>query len=150
MVEYGRNTFGVNLSCANLSEFPAVYVDVITMFNLLDDLQTPLEFLKEVERILKPDGIIYTNLHDAGGWKAKKYQKDWGAFCPPMHLYYYILDTLCMLVSQAGLRFLTVPGINLKEGIKMILVKKDDPRKISRFRKRFEECIYSCVQMLKL
>ena len=46
---------------------------------LLDHLQKPLDFLKEVERILKPNGIIYINLHDAGGWKANKYQREWGA-----------------------------------------------------------------------
>jgi ubiquinone/menaquinone biosynthesis C-methylase UbiE len=152
MIEYGRNTFGVDLSCAVLSDLklPSGYFDAITMFNLLDHLRTPLDFLKEVERILKPNGMIFMNLHDTGGWKAKKYQREWGAYCPPGHLYYYTLNTLEALVNKAGLKFLMVPGINLKEGIKMIIVKKDNPRKISNFRKKFEKCIYACVQTLKL
>jgi SAM-dependent methyltransferase len=150
MIEYGRKTFGADLSCAMLNELPGAYFDVITMFNLLDHLHTPLDFLKEVKRVLKPNGVIYTNLHDAGGWKAKKYQKDWGAYCPPMHLYYYSPHTLEILVNKVGLKILMVPGINLKEGIKVILVNDDDPRKISSFRKKFEKYVYACVQMFKL
>ncbi|MFA5275718.1 MAG: class I SAM-dependent methyltransferase [Candidatus Omnitrophota bacterium] len=152
MIEYGKNAFGVNLSCTDLNDFrlPDGYFDAITMFNLLDHLRRPLDFLKEVERILKPNGIIYMNLHDAGGWKAKTYRENWGAYCPPGHLYYYTLDTLEALVNKAGLKFLMVPGVNLKEGIKMILAKKDTPRQISKFRKKIEKYVYACVQTLKL
>jgi SAM-dependent methyltransferase len=150
MIEYGKKTFSIDLSSAMLSELPAGYFDVITMFNVVDHLQTPLDFLKEAGRILKPNGIIYTNLHDAGGWKAKKYKQDWGAYCPPMHLYYYTPATLEMMVNKAGLKTLMVPGINLKEGIKVILVKKDNPRKTNKLRKTFEEYIYGCVQIFKL
>jgi len=150
MIDFGKKTFGANLSCSMLSELPEGHFDVITMFNLIDHLQTPVSFLKEVERILKPNGIIYTNLHDAGGWKARKYQADWSAYCPPMHLYYYTPLNLELLVNKSGLKVLMVPGINLKEGIKVILVKKDDPRQVSVLRKKFEDSVYASVQMLKL
>jgi len=120
------------------------------MFNLLDHVREPLRFLKEAERILKPSGIIYLNVHDAEGWKAKKYKETWGAYCPPGHLYYYSHETLKKLLSKAGLRFFMVPGVNFKEGIKMLAVKEDNPRRESCIREKFERFIYGLVQALKL
>ena len=152
LIEYGRKKFYITLSSATLheSKFPDGYFDVITMFNLLDHLREPLAFLKEIERVLKLGGIIYLNVHDVGGWKAKKYKDNWGAYCPPGHLYYYHPATVEMLLNKAGLKFFMVPGINLKEGIKMLAIKKNDPRKTNSFRKKFEKCVYDSVQFLKI
>lgn len=152
MIDYGRETLHVNLHNADLPDvkFPDNHFDAITMFNLLDHIREPKDFLKEVERILKPGGIIYLNVHDAEGWKAKKNGANWGAYCPPGHLYYYSHNALKVLLNEVGLKFFMVPGINMKEGIKMLAVKKDDPRNSGAARKIFEKCVYACVQALKL
>ena len=152
LIKYGKDTFNINLCCTTLkkAEFPNGHFDVITTYNLLDHLREPLLFLREIERVLKPGGIIDINVHDAGGWKAKKDAQNWGAYCPPGHLYFYSYKTLGALLNKAGLRFLMVPGINFKEGIKMIAVKRNDSRKRSYPRRKFERFIYSCVQIFKL
>ncbi len=152
LVEYGKKTFSINLSCGTLKKekFPSGHFNVITMYNLLDHIREPLSFLREVKKILKRGGIIDLNVHDVEGWKAKKYEENWSAYCPPAHLYYYSYNTLGRLLDKAGLRFFMVPGINLKEGIKMLVVKKDDPRKRDYIREKFEKFIYSFVQIFKL
>jgi ubiquinone/menaquinone biosynthesis C-methylase UbiE len=150
MVEYGKRVFSANLFSGSFDKavFSDKYFDVITMFNLLDHLRQPLMFLKEVERILKPGGIIYINVHDAAGWKAKRYGENWGAYCPPGHLYYYSHNTLKALLDKAGLRFYIVPGVNLKEGIKMLAIKNDDPRQRSDMRGIFEKFTFNTVRRL--
>lgn len=152
LVEYGKKTFNINLHCGMLekAKFPSEYFNVITMFNLLDHIREPVVFLKEVGRILKRGGIIYLNVHDVMGWKAQRYGKQWGAYCPPGHLYYYSYETLRKLLSKTGLRFLMVPGVNLKEGIKMLIVKEGDPRRENYIREKFEKIIYCLVQIFKL
>lgn len=152
LVEYGKKTFNLNLHCGELekAKFPDKYFDVITMYNLLDHLREPIKFLKEVKRILKDGGVIYLNVHDAGGWKAKRYGSEWDAYCPPGHLYYYSHETLKKLLGKAGLRFFMVPGVNFKEGIKMLALKEDDPRRESYIREKFERFIYGLVQAFKL
>lgn len=152
MIEYGKRTFDAHLICAPLNKagFPDEYFDAITMLNLLDHIREPLIFLKEVERILKPHGVIYLNVHDVEGWKAKRYRENWGAYCPLGHLYYYSHKTLQALLDKVGLRFYMVPGVNLKEGIKMLIVKRDDPRKKGCIRDKFEKFIFNIVQTLKL
>jgi SAM-dependent methyltransferase len=152
LIEYGTKTFHVDLIHTRLEEanFPDGYFDVITMFNLLDHIGEPLTFLKEVERVLRPGGVIYLNLHDAGGWKAKKFKENWSAYCPPGHLYYYNLGTLEAMLHKTGLKFFRVPGVNFKEGIKMLAVKKSDPRKQSLFRKMLEKGVYDFVQVFNL
>ena len=152
LIEYGKKKFHLDLICARLEEanFPDGFFDVITMFNLLDHIGEPLTFLKEAERVLKPGGVVYLNLHDAGGWKAKKFKENWSAYCPPGHLYYYNLKTLEAMLHKIGLKFFRVPGVNFKEGIKMLAVKENDQRKQGLLRKRLEKSIYDTVQILKL
>jgi len=152
LIEYGKKAFHVDLTHTRLDEakFPDGYFDAITMFNLLDHIDEPLTFLKEVERVLKPGGVIYLNLHDAGGWKAKKFKENWSAYCPPGHLYYYDLGTLEAMLHKVGLKFFRVPGVNFKEGIKMLAVKKSDPRKHGLLRRMLEKGVYASVQVLKL
>lgn len=152
LTDYGRKTLNLNLHCGPLTtmRYPDGYFDVVTMHNLLDHLREPVVFLKEAKRILKDGGVIFINVHDAMGWKAKKYKENWGAYCPPAHLYYYSYEALKKLLNKACLRFFKVPGVNFKEGIKLLAVKSGDPRQESYLRGELEKIIYSLVQIFKL
>jgi len=58
--EYARQKFGIEIKNKDLKEalFPDAYFDVVTLWNVLDHLLDPLDTLKEIYRILKPEGIL--------------------------------------------------------------------------------------------
>ena len=53
--KFGSKVFEGKLGDAN---FPGAYFDVITMFDLIEHIPQPIEFMKEVKRIIKPGGFI--------------------------------------------------------------------------------------------
>lgn len=59
--ELARKYFGLNVLTGFLHEqkFPDNYFDIITMTDVFEHLGNPKAMLREVHRILKPDGIVF-------------------------------------------------------------------------------------------
>jgi len=53
------------------SRFPNAHFDVITMFDLIEHIPQPLEFMREVRRIIKPGGFIAITTPDTGSLSHK-------------------------------------------------------------------------------
>lgn len=58
--EYARLTFGAEIIESSLEEanFKDDFFDVVTAFNIIDQLSDPLKELKEIHRVLKEKGIV--------------------------------------------------------------------------------------------
>ena len=149
-IAYGKKQFGLNLFQGELEthHFPKETFDVVTLRNVLDHLASPQNTLKEIQRILKKTGLVFINVHDVQGWRAQKYKETWNALWPPLHLHYFSHQTLERMLEKAGLKFYRVPGVNLKEGIKLLAVRQDAPYQRSTARKVFEKAVYTLVQKL--
>lgn len=59
-VKYGREKLGLNIEKCELKDarFPKDCFDVVTLFNVLDQLYNPADTLKEIYHIIKPGGLI--------------------------------------------------------------------------------------------
>jgi len=84
------------------SRFPNAHFDVITMFDLIEHIPLPLEFMKEVRRVIKPGGFIAITTPDTsslsyrllgyGGWFHWKLE----------HLGYFNRKSIEELARHAG------------------------------------------------
>jgi 2-polyprenyl-3-methyl-5-hydroxy-6-metoxy-1,4-benzoquinol methylase len=110
MERFGIDCFAGYLKDANL---PDRYFDVITLWDVLEHFENPLEELKEVKRILNDDGIIIFDTPNVdslmrlfahwtykitGGLLKYPVKKLYHQF----HLYYFSPKTLRMLLDKAG------------------------------------------------
>jgi 2-polyprenyl-3-methyl-5-hydroxy-6-metoxy-1,4-benzoquinol methylase len=110
MERFGIDCFAGYLKDANL---PDRYFDVITLWDVLEHFENPLEELKEVKRILTDDGIILFDTPNidslmrlfahwtykiTGGLLKYPVKKLYHQF----HLYYFSPKTLRMLLDKAG------------------------------------------------
>jgi 2-polyprenyl-3-methyl-5-hydroxy-6-metoxy-1,4-benzoquinol methylase len=107
---FGLNCFVGKLKDANL---PDNYFDVITLWDVIEHFEGPLEELEEVKRILADDGIILFDTPNVESlmrliahWT---YKATGGLFKYPVkklyhqfHLYYFSPRTLRMLLDKAG------------------------------------------------
>jgi SAM-dependent methyltransferase len=91
--------------------------DVITCFDLLEHIYTPVEFLAKVLQWLKPGGIFYTVLPNIDSWEARFFRTYWYGLELPRHLFHFSPRSLRALTSGLGFEqiYLATPAISYVE-----------------------------------
>ena len=100
---YGR-TRGLTLVKGRLQDLAGKYgeADLIVMSHVLEHIESPPEFLAEVNRALKEDGLLYIEL--PGVFHIHRAYGDIMAFLQNAHLYHFSLKTLTDLATGKGFR----------------------------------------------
>jgi 2-polyprenyl-3-methyl-5-hydroxy-6-metoxy-1,4-benzoquinol methylase len=119
MKGYGMNCYGVEpnnpkkiiekrlriLNCElKKARFKKGFFDVITLNHVLEHIDNPSETLKEIHRILKPDGTLIIATPNIGSWTAKIFGKHWVQLDTPRHLFLYSEKTLKKYAQKEGFK----------------------------------------------
>jgi 2-polyprenyl-3-methyl-5-hydroxy-6-metoxy-1,4-benzoquinol methylase len=92
---------GVAMHCGLLSDLPGDgKFDVVVMNHVLEHVQQPVEFLKDVLRLLAPGGVLHIAVPNIDCWEARL--SGWTSY-EPYHLTYFNRQTLQRAVTAAGL-----------------------------------------------
>jgi 2-polyprenyl-3-methyl-5-hydroxy-6-metoxy-1,4-benzoquinol methylase len=77
--EYARREFGLDVEAKPFEElqFPENHFDVVTLWQVLEHVPYPLIVLKEVHRILKPEGLLVVSTPNIEGIPSKILRKRW-------------------------------------------------------------------------
>ncbi len=84
------------------AKFPDESFDVVTLWGVLEHVQSPRHTLEEISRIT-PDGallVIYTQ--NAAAPEARWLGRDWFIYELPRHLYSFTPDSIAKLLATAG------------------------------------------------
>lgn len=107
--QYAREKTKVNVLTGKLEDikFPDSYFDAIVMIELIEHTQNPDTFLKEVHRILKPEGrilITTPNSKSVHGkiWK-RKFQE---TFLIPEHLFLFSIPTINRILETNNFKII--------------------------------------------
>lgn len=97
------------VSFANdLSELESNSFDIITMWHVLEHVPN-LDFqIKELKRLLKPDGTILIAVPNFNSFDANYYGKFWAAFDVPRHLWHFSKTAIDKLFSKENLQLIQV------------------------------------------
>ncbi len=74
--------------------------DVITLFDVFEHLADPARDLRQLYKLLKPDGILILATGDTNSWLAKILKKRWTFYIPPQHLFFFNQQTLSSLLER--------------------------------------------------
>ncbi|MBW2976429.1 class I SAM-dependent methyltransferase [Candidatus Woesearchaeota archaeon] len=89
------------------ARFKANSFGVVTLFDVIEHLPDPKSTLKEVRRILKPQGLVVITTPDIGSITAKILWKNWEEVKRVReHIYYFSKDTLKKLLESLGFKVL--------------------------------------------
>jgi SAM-dependent methyltransferase len=112
--KYAKDTLGLNAEAGNFLDLPdevAAY-DVICMWDTIEHLAAPMDYLKKAAIWLKPGGSLILTTGDIHSLLARARGSKWRQIHPPTHLYYFDQKTITRALGTAGLKVVSIkyPG----------------------------------------
>jgi 2-polyprenyl-3-methyl-5-hydroxy-6-metoxy-1,4-benzoquinol methylase len=117
LIEYAatraRERLGLDVHTGPLREasYPSAWFDAVTMWDVLEHVPDPLGELREIQRILKPGGVVVLRVPDVSSPEARFFGSYWIGLDAPRHLYVFSPTTLAAMLARAGLEL--VDRLNL-------------------------------------
>lgn len=104
-----QEKFGLkNIYQKNIKEigFPERYFDVITLFDILEHLENPEVILKELKKLLKPNGVLVVQSPNIKSIMFKLTKEKWNWLLFPNHLYHFTPKSLASLLNDSGYKII--------------------------------------------
>lgn len=104
-IAYVKNEHGIeNAFVADLldARFDDNQFDVVIFNHLIEHLTDPQTYLREINRILKPRGILCVSTPNIDSLSARVFGKYWQALFVPLHLVLFSPDTLSRILVQTN------------------------------------------------
>ena len=101
--ERARRRFGDRICYGQIKDasYPESFFDAVTLFDLLEHVPDPREFLIEVRRVLRPGGALLAVMPDAVSLSARLMGRHWSHYSME-HLHYFSPETATRLLSESG------------------------------------------------
>lgn len=87
---------------------PSESFDAVTMWDALEHIPNPTEVLREVFRILRPNGTVYIHVPNYGSCYGRHWKDRWFMFTAPLHYYHYSSTTIQELLQRNGFEAIEV------------------------------------------
>ena len=111
--QYAKEKFDLDLKQENFYTFKEDRkYDVVTLFEVIEHLQNPLKDLKQINKLIKNDGmlVIATPIQDTlYGKKMKENNVFWNVIT---HLSYFTKDVMLNYLKEAGFEVIEINGSN--------------------------------------
>jgi SAM-dependent methyltransferase len=100
---YARQTLGLEVIGGEIlsTPLPAATFDVVTMGDLIEHLAQPGEALDRIHSALRPDGLVWLALPDAGSRVARVLGSRWWSVIPT-HVQYFTRHSIQVLLRRHG------------------------------------------------
>jgi 2-polyprenyl-3-methyl-5-hydroxy-6-metoxy-1,4-benzoquinol methylase len=135
-VSFANNKLGVKVLKGELTELALSKesFDVITMWDVIEHLSSPLDCLEECHRLLRENGLIAISTPNYNSLTRMIVGEKWLVFNPPEHMFYFTPSTLIGALNKAGFRTLRVStkGINAYNVLQARNVSKETRQKVWR------------------
>jgi 2-polyprenyl-3-methyl-5-hydroxy-6-metoxy-1,4-benzoquinol methylase len=118
-VNFARQHFGIQLVNGTLqqSSYAPGSFDVVTLQDVIEHISNPFEMLSDVNRLLRPGGIVSLATPNFSSLGRVIYQDDWALISPVEHLCLFNKKSLFTLLKATGFEveeYKTAPSINLE------------------------------------
>ncbi len=102
--KYAKDKYGIEVIAGDLldAKLPSSQFDVISILGALEHMRYPLETMREINRILKEDGLLIIYLPNFGSLQAKIFRDKWFHLDVPRHLFQFSAKTIALLLLRAG------------------------------------------------
>ena len=95
--------------------------DVITMWDVIEHVDSPTNYIKKINQLLNSNGLIALTTVDKSSVWAKITGRFWHLIIPPEHLFYFSKKSLTKLLEKNGFEILTTKKIGRRSYLPQIL-----------------------------
>jgi SAM-dependent methyltransferase len=101
--EYAASRFGIDMvGPDDINTIASGSFDCITLWHVLEHFHEPFEYMKEISRLLKPEGVCLIALPNCNSYDAKHFEKEWAAYDVPRHLWHFNPSTFSLFAEKNG------------------------------------------------
>ncbi len=106
--EFTHKVFDIETKIGTLevANYPENHFDVVTMFDVIEHVQDPLNTMLEVNKSLKENGIVILETPNVESLYSKFRGKAWPGY-GKFHLYNFSYNTLIRLLKEAGFEIIS-------------------------------------------
>jgi SAM-dependent methyltransferase len=106
VVERARERFGVEALAGGFLEIPFedASFDVVCLWDTIEHLARPDQFLQKSRRLLRPAGRLFLTTGDISSLNARFRGRNWRQIHPPSHLHYFSRQSITRLFERTGFR----------------------------------------------
>lgn len=107
--EYARERLGLDVRTEELftAVLPAHGFDVVVMGDVIEHLEDPAAALVRVKKLLRPRGLLWMTLPDAGSRVARALGRRWWSVIPT-HVQYFTRSSMRALLERSGFEALAI------------------------------------------
>jgi len=88
---------------ADLFELNNEQFDVITLWHVLEHVPNLQDYISELIKLLKPNGVLIVAVPNFKSYDANYYNEFWAAFDVPRHLWHFSKKSIELLFSKQGM-----------------------------------------------
>ncbi len=109
MSKYARDTYHLDARAGILSDyrFDDDTFHMVTLWDVIEHVPAPTDELKEIHRIMKPDGLLVINYPDYSSLPARLLGRKW-PFWLSVHLTYYTPTTIRKQLASTGFSIISI------------------------------------------
>ena len=99
--------YNLNISDdVTLSSIKDKSIDSISMWHVLEHINDINNFIIQLDRILKKNGVVFIAVPNTESWDCKYYGKYWAAWDVPIHFWHFSRKTLTTLLEKNGFKII--------------------------------------------
>jgi SAM-dependent methyltransferase len=95
--------FNVHVGLFDPSNYEPNSFDYVTLDQVVEHVTDPIETMRGIATVMKPQGTVILSTPNEHGWGAKVFGRKWINWHAPYHLQFFSIDSMRVVAEQAGL-----------------------------------------------
>jgi 2-polyprenyl-3-methyl-5-hydroxy-6-metoxy-1,4-benzoquinol methylase len=100
--------------------YPQHFADLVMMCDFVEHLYHPVDFLREVRKVLHPEGILCLVTPNRNSLLSRVSGKRWVSFKLPEHICYYDPETITRLLAETGFQPVRIMACGQRASLEFI------------------------------
>ncbi len=115
--KYAKEKFDIDVIAGNFLEMNIKEneYDIVTLWQTIEHLPNPNDFIKKIFFILKPGGYICIATPDVNSWIAMFYKKHWNCFMPDEHISLFNFNSMKTILELNNYNPITIKRIHERQ-----------------------------------